>query len=108
MRLRTFVITRSTRMIAIPPYLLAWEKKRPKLAPAVAPYFRKQRAEWQNALADFRNYQEHKDDRDSTVFAGMGEETAKAGACSSAVFPEAARGMAECACGLSQLPGAQG
>src|ERR1051326_9133209 len=73
MRLRTFVITRSTRMIAIPPYLLAWEKKRPKLAPAVAPYFRKQRAEWQNALADFRNYQEHKDDRDSTVFAGRYE-----------------------------------
>jgi hypothetical protein len=54
--------------------LLAWEKKRPKLAPTIAPYFRKQRADWQNALADFRNYHEHKDDRDSNVFAGRYEQ----------------------------------
>lgn len=49
--------------------LVAWEKKRPKLAGAVAPYLRNQRTGWQNALADFRNYQEHKDDRDPSVFA---------------------------------------
>ena len=49
--------------------LLLWEKRQPVLAPAVAPYFRRQRADWQNALADFRNYHEHKDDRDPRIFA---------------------------------------
>jgi hypothetical protein len=49
--------------------LLDWEKKRPKLAPAVAPYLRKQRSEWQEDLREFRNYLEHKDDRDPKVFA---------------------------------------
>jgi hypothetical protein len=54
---------------------LAWERKRPKLAPAVAPYFRKQRADWQSALADFCNYLEHKDDRDSSMFEGRYDPT---------------------------------
>ncbi len=32
--------------------LLAWEKKRPKLAQAVAPYLRKQRSDWQEDLRE--------------------------------------------------------
>lgn len=50
--------------------LTVWEGKRPEMAQAVAPYLRKQRAHWQGGLAEFRNYQEHKDDRDPSVFAG--------------------------------------
>lgn len=46
-----------------------WEKKRPKLAQAVAPHLRKQRVDWQEDLREFRNYLEHKDDRDPKVFA---------------------------------------
>lgn len=39
------------------------------MAHAVAPYFRKQRPDWQNELARFRNYLEHKDETDPTVYA---------------------------------------
>lgn len=49
--------------------LLDWGKKRPKLASAVAPYLRKLRGDWQEDLREFRNYLEHKDDRDPNVFA---------------------------------------
>jgi len=50
--------------------LLVWAKKRPTHAQALAPYFRKQRSEWQEGLREFRNYLEHKDDRDPKAFAG--------------------------------------
>jgi hypothetical protein len=49
--------------------LAAWINKRPQMAP-VAAYLRNQRARWQNPLNDFRNYLEHKDERDPSVFAG--------------------------------------
>jgi hypothetical protein len=49
--------------------LFQWGKKRPKLAQAVTSYLRKLRTDWQEDLREFRNYLEHKDDRDPKVFA---------------------------------------
>src|SRR5260370_40440514 len=37
---------------------------------AVAPYLRKKRSVWQNELANFRNYLEHKDETDPKIYAG--------------------------------------
>jgi hypothetical protein len=49
--------------------LLTLGGKQPKLAQAVAPYLRKQRSDWQEDLREFRNYLEHKDERDPGVFS---------------------------------------
>jgi hypothetical protein len=49
--------------------LAAWINKRPQMAP-VSVYLRNQRTRWQNPLSNFRNYLEHKDGRDPSVFAG--------------------------------------
>ena len=53
--------------------LAEWEKTRPQMARAVAPYLVKQRIDWQNDLSKFRNYLEHKDDTDPNVFASRYE-----------------------------------
>jgi hypothetical protein len=50
--------------------LIEWAKYRPEMAQAVAPYLRKKRSAWQNELADFRNYLEHKDETNPRVYAG--------------------------------------
>ena len=50
--------------------LAAWDKKRPGAEKALGGYLRKQRVDWQNDLADFRNYFEHKDETDPAVYAG--------------------------------------
>jgi hypothetical protein len=49
-------------------HLAAWGKKYPSLAQEVAHYLRKKRMDWQNDLATFRNYLEHKDDTDPKVY----------------------------------------
>lgn len=43
------------------------------MAQAVASYLREKRYDWQNELAAFRNYLEHKDDIDPTVYSGRYE-----------------------------------
>ena len=50
--------------------LVAWAKKRPRIAEAMEPYFRQRRTGWQNELRLFRNYLEHKDETDPVVYAG--------------------------------------
>lgn len=49
--------------------LEAWAKKRPEFVAEVAHYLRVTRSDWQNDLAEFRNYLEHKDEKDPKVFA---------------------------------------
>jgi hypothetical protein len=53
--------------------LIEWSKKRRQLA-QVAPWMRKQRAEWQDEMADFRNnVLEHCGDSDPAAYAGRYE-----------------------------------
>jgi hypothetical protein len=53
--------------------LIALEPKQPALVTVLGPYLRKERAEWQNDAARFRNYLEHTDDTDPRVFASRYE-----------------------------------
>ena len=50
--------------------LIAWGKKRPVIAQAVAPYLRKQRMTWQNELRTFRNDLEHKGETYPAIYEG--------------------------------------
>jgi hypothetical protein len=53
--------------------LAEWIGKRPSMAGAAASYLRKQRSDWQNGLAEFRNYLEHKDETNPRAYAAFYE-----------------------------------
>jgi hypothetical protein len=48
--------------------LAQWAQKRPEFVSEVEQYLRVTRADWQNELANFRNYLEHKDERDPGIY----------------------------------------
>jgi hypothetical protein len=49
--------------------MATWKTKRPDVGAAVEAFLIWQRKNWQNDLSRFRNYLEHRDDTDPTVFA---------------------------------------
>jgi hypothetical protein len=48
--------------------LIAWGEKWPAIAHAFATYLKAQRKTWQNELGTFRNFLEHKNDMDATIY----------------------------------------
>ena len=48
--------------------LIKWGKRRPAFVATFGPYAREQRRVWQNELGSFRNYLEHKDQTDPSVY----------------------------------------